>query len=197
MLYKPLLISILCLMAGSLIAQNSKPDSFQIPLHAGLQFQNMAMPFKDLSGNFSNPGLYLGSELTLNRKQTLVQEVSVGYYVNRNLGNGFYATTQLAWRSQALKQWQTGLKLGVGWLRAQHPVATMAHERGQWIEVSDAKSQLLIPVTAQLKYGTKEATWRPFIEFEVTPALFYNEVVPLNIYSSFKLGASFQISKPK
>ena len=196
MFYKTLFISVLCFITGSLMAQTSRADSSQIPLHVGLQFQNMAMPFKDLSSNFNHPGLYLGSEVSLNKKHSLVQELSVGYYINQSLGNGFWAATQLALRVQVMEQWQAGLKFGVGWLRAQHPVSTMTYEHGEWVTVNNAKSQLLIPIGTQLKYRNKGTSWQPFAEFEVTPALFYNEVVPLNIYSSLKIGASFQIIKP-
>jgi len=68
------------------------------PIIVTLQFQNLASPFHDLNGNFSNPGLMLGTEVSYSGRQNWVQQCYAGFYFNKNAGNGIMVFTQTVYR---------------------------------------------------------------------------------------------------
>jgi len=74
----------------------------RFPIIVGTQFQNFSMPFGDMGSNFSHPGLLLGTELLYNQKGTLFQNLTIGAYLNRGIGDGIYLNTQFGFRPKII-----------------------------------------------------------------------------------------------
>lgn len=176
---------------------DSIPEYKKFPIVAGLQFQNFSMPFKDMGSNFSHPGLFVGSEISYNKKETLIQQASIGAYLNREIGNGIYVSTQLGYRPRIYGNFYGELKAGLSYLRVFHPTQAYKYENGEWEEIVGGKSQLGIPLDFGFGYSftTQLGELSPYISYQVTPALFYNETLPVNIYTSFMLGVRFKLLK--
>ena len=171
--------------------QKLNSTNLHFPLIVSVNFQNFALPFRDLESNFSHPGFTLGTELSLNKKRTLVQQLHTGIYRNREAGNGIIAFTQFAFRPKVFTFFYTELKAGAGWQRSYHPVAAYEFEDGQWQRKTGGKSQLIVPLGLTIGYRDKHAPARlaPFITYQVIPSLFYNDVIPLNFYSFIQIGS--------
>jgi hypothetical protein len=160
------------------------------PLIVSLQFQNFALPFHDLTSNFTHVGISLGTEVSLNGKQNWAQQLQAGYYLNKEMGNGFFTYTQTVYRPTVFKHFYPEVKVGIGWQRAFHPVDAYVFDIGIWTRDAGGKSQLIVPVGISIGYNDYRATTyaSPFITYQVIPALFYDDVLPLNFYSLFQVG---------
>jgi hypothetical protein len=181
----------MCLSTGAL-AQEIK-ETRQYPIIIGILFQNFAMPLRDLESNFSHTGLSVGSEVRLNRRGTLIQNLQVGAYRNREMGNGLFAISQFVFRPTLTKRVFGELKAGLGGLRLAHPSQAWRFEEGKWKQVTGGSFQLLIPfeVGFGLEFSTANQSISPFISYQVVPALFYNDTVPLSVYSNIVIGVRF------
>lgn len=171
--------------------ENADKDYRNFPLIVSIQFQNFALPFKDLGSNFSNVGLAVGTEVSLNGKQNWAQQFQAGYYFNRNAGNGFFTYTQTVYRPTLFNDFFAEVKFGLGWQRVFHPVDAYKYENGNYVLAGGGKSQLIVPLGISLGYNDyKQNTYAaPFISYQVIPALFYNDGIPVNFYSLFRVGA--------
>lgn len=169
---------------------NSEIGLKKFPIIVGFQFQNFATPFRDLGSNFTHPGLFVGSEIYYNEKKTLVQQASIGGYLNKEIGNGIFVQSQFGFRPSLFGKVYGELKAGLSYLRVSHPSQAYKYEDGKWKETSGGKSQLGIPLDFGLGYrcSTKFGETSPFVAYQITPALFYNETLPLNLYSSIIIG---------
>ncbi len=74
---------IICKIDGLAQPGNSLSPYRKFPIVTGVQFQNFAMPFRDMGSNFTHPGIYLGSEIYYNEKGSLFQQAVLGGYLNR------------------------------------------------------------------------------------------------------------------
>jgi hypothetical protein len=171
-------------------ADNSEKDYRNFPLIVSIQFQNFALPLKDLGSNFSNVGFAIGTEVSLNGKQNWAQQFQAGYYFNRDAGNGFFTYTQTVYRPTLFNDFYAEVKFGLGWQRVFHAVDAYVYENGNYVSTAGGKSQLIVPLGISLGYNDyKQNTYAaPFISYQVIPALFYNDGIPLNFYSLFQVG---------
>ncbi len=169
----------------------------RFPVHVGFQFTNFALPFKDLGNNFTNPGLYVGSEVFYNDKSTLFQQAVIGAYFNREIGNGLYLNTQFGYRPAIRKKFFGELKAGVGIMRVFHPAQAYIFEGGSWEKSVGGKTQMSIPIDFGFGYSlaTGWGELSPSIAYQIVPALFYNETLPLNIYTNFLVGLRMKLFK--
>jgi len=170
--------------------EDSNKDYRNFPLIVSVQFQNFSMPFKDLGSNFSHVGIALGTEVSLNGKQNWAQQFQVGYYLNKEAGNGFFTYTQTVYRPTIYKHFFAEVKAGVGWQRVFHPVDAYEFQNGTWTSVTGGKSQLIVPLGISVGYNDYSTNTyvAPFISYQVIPSLFYDETIPLNFYSLFQIG---------
>lgn len=161
------------------------------PLVIGVQFQNFALPFKDWKSNFTHIGFFVGTEVSLNGKHTWVQQFQAGYYLNREMGNGFFVLSQSVYRPAVFNPFYPEVKAGIGWLRVGHPTDAYAFQNGKWKKTAGGKSQLIVPVgvSAGYHFDQAESSVSPFISYQIMPALFYNEVIPLNFYTLIQAGS--------
>ena len=168
----------------------SQSDYRNFPIIISVQFQNLALPFQDLKSNFGHVGIALGTEVSLNGKQNWVQQFQAGFYLNKNAGNGFFAYTQTVYRPAIFKHFFPELKAGLGWQRVFHPVEAFEYANGQLSSTYGGKSQLMVPLGIGVGYNnySSKTYLSPFISYQVVPALFYNDGIPLNFYSLFQVG---------
>lgn len=161
------------------------------PLTVGIQFQNFALPLRDLKSNFTHVGFFVGTEFKLDNKANWVQQFQVGFYLNREIGNGIFVFTQSAFRPELTDDFYPELKLGIGWQRVFHPGPAYAFREGAWQTVRDGKSQLIVPLGISAGYDPRKTDTyaAPFVSYQLVPALFYNDVLPLNFYSLFQAGS--------
>lgn len=185
-----LLITMIQTFAQAQTTENSNNKYRNFPLIVSLNFQNFALPFKDMGSNFSHAGILIGTEVSLNGKQNWVQQFQAGYYFNRDAGNGIIACTQTVYRPTLFDNFYAEVKAGLGWQRVFHPVDAYVYGNGQYISTAGGKSQLLVPVGISVGYNDyKETTYvSPFISYQVIPALFYNDGIPLSFYSLIQVG---------
>jgi hypothetical protein len=179
------------------VAAESGNQYRNFPITISVQFQNFALPFKDLGSNFTHVGIGLGSEVSLNGKQNWVQQLQAGYYFNNEAGNGFFAYTQTVYRPSIANHFYAEVKAGAGWHYVLHPVNAFVYENGNIRNVAGGKSQLIIPIGISLGYAdySEKSYWSPFISYQLTPALFYNQDLPLSFYSLFQVGTRIHLSK--
>jgi hypothetical protein len=188
-------MSLTCNGAAEELTDHGEHQKF--PVIVGLQFQNFAMPLRDSGSNFSHPGLFGGTELAYNRNGTFLQNLIAGGYLNRQIGNGMHISSQLGFRPRIVKDFFGEMKLGVGYLRIFHPFPAYEYVEGEWQRVRGGKSQVLFPMDLGFGYSFSTSVGRlsPSISYQVSPALFYNSTLPLNIYTNFLL--SLRVDLPK
>ncbi len=192
-----LLVAFLNLAVFKVKAQESslEKEYKRISFVVGMPFHNFAVPLRDLGSNFTHPGLFLGSEIPYNKKGTLIQQVTLGGYLNREIGNGLFINTQFGYRPKVFNDLYGELKVGLGYIRVFHPTQAYEFNDGQWNETNGGKSQLGIPLDFGFGYSfeTKYGELSPHITYQVTPALFYNDTLPLNIYTNIIVGLRMKL----
>jgi hypothetical protein len=169
--------------------------SFRLPLSIGFQFQNFALPFKDIKSNFTHPGLFIGTEIVLNKRGNLIQQIHLAGYLNKEMGEGFQLYSQISYRPGILKHLHPELKIGIGWTRTYHPVDAYRYEKGKWVKTADGKSQLIIPVGLGIEYSRSliKPHIVPFLCYQVIPDLFYNDIIPLSFHNVIQMGAKIYL----
>ena len=189
---------IVLISCGLKAQQNETKNNYRkFPIIAGLQFQNFAMPFNDIGSNFQHLGFWAGTEISLNRNETMLQNAVLGSYFNSELGNGTYLYSQLIYQPHLFDKIFIRLQGGAGYLFVRHPVKAYKFENDTWKEVRGGKSQVIIPFELSAGYSFKTSFGKcsPFVSYQLSPALFYNKTVPLNFYSNILVGAKIHLNK--
>ena len=181
---------IICKIDGLAQQGNSLSPYRKFPIVTGVQFQNFAMPFRDMGSNFTHPGIYLGSEIYYNEKGSLFQQAVLGGYLNREIGNGIFLNTQIGYRPAILQNFYGEVKAGIGVLRVFHPSQAYKYENGEWQETIGGKTQLTVPIDFGLGYSLAAGLGElsPFISYQIIPSFFYNTTLPINLYTNFLIG---------
>lgn len=151
------------------------------PLIVSLQFHSLSMPFKNLKSTFENVGISLGTEVSYNRRSNLLQQVQVGFYRNKNAGNGLSITTQTAYRPH-FGPIYAEVKAGLGYNFAFHPNTTLIFTNGEWKSAGQSgKGLLMVPVGVSIGYqGTKtKPVFDPFVSYQFFVLQGYNPEVPI------------------
>lgn len=174
-------------------------DYRNFPIILSVQFQNFALPFHDLKSNFTHVGIALGTEVSLNGKQNWAQQFQAGFYLNKDAGNGFFTHTQTVYRPTVFQHFYPELKAGIGWQRVFHPVDAYEFVDGKYVSTAGGKSQVIVPLGISIGYNnySTKTYLSPFISYQVIPALFYNESIPLSFYSLFQVGTRIHFNYSK
>ena len=160
------------------------------PLVVGLQFHRLALPFSDWKSPLTNVGVSVGTEFGYNRSGTLVQSVQVGYYHNRNAGDGLFITPQLIYRPQFGPLFAE-VKAGVGALYTFHPSAALELRDGAWQSSQHQGTlTLMVPVGVSIGYSGRDKSplLAPFVSYEVFLMHGYNASVPLLPHRLLQVG---------
>lgn len=174
----------LLLLLNILISAQTKTDKEHrnFPLILTVQFNSLALPFKDLKTNFSNVGIGVGTEVSFNGYQNWVQQFNIGWIGNKTTGNGWLLSTQTVWRPTIVDKFFGELKFGVGYKYNSRPVESYKQEDGRWISVRNkGKGMFTIPVGISAGYnGYSSGTYfSPFVSYQFLVLKGYNKSIPI------------------
>ncbi len=158
-------------------------------------FQNFALPFYDIGSNFTHPGVKIGMGGNLNSKENLWLSAEISAYRNSDMGNGHWLGSQFSYRPNLPNYIQPTMNIGLTWLKSYHPVNIYRWENGEWTECRKGKSQLLIPIGIGLEYkkNNSQPKFKPFVSYQIMPALFFNDILPISFYTLFEAGIKYKI----
>jgi hypothetical protein len=193
---KIIAVLLIVLMAGlSAMAQGeaSKPYN-NFPIIITLQFHSFAVPGRDLKGNFSNPGIGIGTEFSYNGKQNLVQQVTAIWFRNKTVGNGLMIYTQPVWRPTVGSKFYTEIKAGLGYLIANRPTESFRQVNGNWVSVGHkGKGMLTVPIGISVGYNAT-ASLSPFISYQFMVVTDYNKSIPIVPETLIQAGSRLNIN---
>ncbi len=172
-----------CLWATTcaLAQEKYSPTYRNFPLTVGIQFHSLALPLRDVRSSFSNVGVFVGTELRLNRKSTLVQQLSVGWQSNRPVGSGMIVMTQTAWCPHIAGALYTEVKAGIGSWYIHHPTDSWRPANGEWVQARNSGKWLpVVPVGISVGLNpSRGLPISPFISYQLFVAGGYNPSAPL------------------
>lgn len=179
----PVLILLICLMSSVAIAQDYlQSEHRNFPIIVSLQFHSMTLPFRDLKTNFSNIGIGIGTEISLNGKDNWLQQFSVIWIQNKAVGNGLLLYTQPTWRPTITSNTYTELKIGAGYLIAKRPVESYKPVNGEWISAGN-KGKGMFTIPAGLTFGYRDYSpsmyLSPFASYQLLLLKDYNQSIPV------------------
>lgn len=191
---------IACCVAVSLSAQNDGGiGSYRnFPIVVTLQFHSLSMPFKDIKSNFSNVGIGLGTELSLNGKHNWAQQISAVWYRNKAVGNGLLFYTQAAWRPTLFSDVFAEVKAGVGYLYTFRPVEAYRQVNGEWMPIGHiGKGLLAVPAGVSLGYDNYApgTYFSPFASYQLLMTKGYNKSIPIVPETLFQVGSRIHLSR--
>ena len=188
-----------CCLVFSLKAQSDAPKNYRnFPLVLTLQFHSLSMPFKNTGANFSNVGIGLGTELSLNGKHNWAQQFSAVWYRNKAVGNGLLFYTQSSWRPELVSGSYAELKAGAGYLYAFRPVRSFRQENGRWIAAGQkGKGMFTLPVGVSLGYNPSSSGTRfsPFASYQFLILSGYNKSIPLVPETLIQIGSRIHLNE--
>ncbi|GAB3220713.1 hypothetical protein J0A67_06125 [Algoriphagus aestuariicola] len=188
-----LFFSLLSLFCTGLQAQDVTPRDYRnFPITLTLQFQSFSLPFRNMGSNFKNLGVGLGTEVSHGGdSHDWVQEFSVFWIRNKNMGNGLYLMTQTAWRPYLGKPFFGEIKAGIGYKMAFRPSESYVQRNGEWISIGKkGKGMLAIPLGIGLGvHDYSEGTYTsPFVNYQAVFLKGYNQDIPLVPETIFQFG---------
>jgi hypothetical protein len=169
-----------CCLAFSLSAQSDEPYR-NFPIVVSLQFHSLSVPFRNIKSNFSNIGLGVGTEVSLNDSNNWVQQVTFSWYHNKAVGNGLMFYTQATWRPTIGSNVYSELKAGAGYQYSFRPVESFKQVNGDWVSVGrKGKGMLMLPVGISVgsDFYTSTLNLSPFLNYQILLAMGYNKSVP-------------------
>lgn len=180
---KRLLLSVLftVFLLPKVWAQEVTPSDYRFPLTISLQFHGFTMPFKDLSSNFRNVGIGIGTELSLNSANTWVQQVQAVWYHNKSVGNGLLLYSQNVWRP-TIESSFAEVKFGAGYLYSFRPSTSYESVNGKWSSTGKkGKGLLALPlgISAGSYSSLASSSLAPFISYQFMLVTGYNTSIPL------------------
>lgn len=161
-------------------AQEKSGRDLRFPLIVSIQFHGFSLPFRDVGYNFRNIGISVGTEVGLNRKENLLQQFSIGWHVNRTMGNNLLLHTQVAWRSHTETGFYSDLKAGIGYAWYRRPVESFRVTPEGWASAGKkGKGMLAIPLSIAAGYNQYAQGYSPFAAYTFAVMGSYNESVPI------------------
>jgi hypothetical protein len=169
----------------SVTAWSQSPESkayTDFPIIISIQFHAFSLPFRDMRANFSNIGIGIGTEVSLNGKPNWVHQVNVLWYHNKAIGNGLLFYSQNVWRPEFATSTYAEIKGGVGYLHSFRPVKSYKQINGEWISVGHkGKGLLAVPVGVSLGYDSRTANTylSTFATYQFMLLKGYNKSIPI------------------
>jgi hypothetical protein len=183
------------------VAQNKSQKTYRnFPIVVTMQFHALSFPLKDLSSNFKNVGLGIGSEISLGSTHAWAQQFQLIGYRNKQAGNGIVLYTQSAWRPTIAAHVYTELKAGFGVTYNFRPVESYKQIDGQWTSVGHSGKWILtVPVGVSLGYNkySPNTYVAPFISYQVLANAWYAKSLPIVTNSLFQVGARIHLPAQK
>lgn len=167
------------------------PSDYRFPLIISIQFHGFTMPFKNVSSNFRNVGLGIGTEVSLNAANTWVQQVQAVWYRNKAIGNGLLLYSQNVWRPTAKSSFAE-VKFGAGYLYSFRPSTSYESIDGKWVNTrKKGKGMLALPLGVSLgSYASlKSSLLAPFVSYQFMVVKGYNASIPIVPQTLLQTGA--------
>lgn len=184
---------------GCLYAQPEHPKNYRnFPLVVSIQFHNLSLPFKDIKSNFSNIGLGLGTEWSLNGRHNWAQQINLVWLRNKAVGSGLFFYSQSAWRPAIASDFYTEIKIGAGYFYAFRPVKSFRQENGVWKPVGHkGKGMLAIPIglSAGLNPFSQNTYISPFAGYQFLVLSGYNKSIPIIPETLIQIGSSIHFNQ--
>ncbi len=178
-----MLLTLLTLSVLSTVQAQTEvvPSDYRFPLTISIQFHGFTMPFKNLSSNFRNVGLGLGTELSLNSANTWVQQVQAVWYRNKAIGNGVLLYSQNVWRP-GIESSFAEVKFGAGYLYSFRPSTSYESVNGKWSSTGKkGKGMLALPLGVSVgSYSSlQSSSLAPFVSYQFMLVKGYNTSIPI------------------
>jgi hypothetical protein len=176
----------LILVAGTVVNSNSQSEGSKsyrnFPIVITLQFHSFSTPFQRVLTNFRNPGIGIGTELSLNGKHNWAQQVTAMWYRNRAVGNGILIYSQVAWRPSFGSDVYSEIKGGLGYEYSFRPTSSYKMEHGKWKSAGHrGKGMLAIPIGISMGYDnySPQTYVSPFMSYQFLLLKGYSASVPV------------------
>lgn len=177
-----ILTAALLLAANTFVQAQETPGYTNFPIVISLQFQALTLPFKDLKGNFSNIGVGLGTEVSLNGKDDWVQQFNLIWFRNKATGNGLGLYTQCSWRPTIGSEFFTEVKGGLGYMMSFRPVESYKQIDNKWVSAGKkGNGMLTIPLGIGAGYHNRNSDIQisPFATYQFFLLSGYNKSIPI------------------
>lgn len=191
-------ILILIINVNAQTVKNRLHTYQNFPLIGNIQFHSLGPPFRKIDQNFLNIGFVLGTEMSLSGTYKWIQQINIGWYNNRNAGNGLMIYTQSIYRPYIIGKFFGEVKAGLGFIKAMHPVDAYIFKNGNWVNIGkQGKNMLMVPFGVSLGYNNyKNNTYcSPFISYQVFVNGLYNKSFPIMINTLIQFGVSVHLKK--
>ena len=152
------------------------------PVIITINFHSLTLPFRDFKSNFSNVGFGVGTEVSFNGKQDWVQQFSINWNRNENVGNGLLFSTQTVWRPTIADHFYGEIKAGVGYNLCYRPVESYQPKNGNWVSVGNKGKgmfTLLGGVSAGYNNYSSTTYVSPFVSYQLIILKGYNKSIPV------------------
>jgi hypothetical protein len=192
---RKILIALLFVSGLSSHAQSQSEGSKtyrNFPIVITLQFHSLSMPFRRILSNFRNPGIGIGTEISLNGDHNWAQQITAMWYRNNAVGNGILLYTQVAWRPSFGTDAYGEIKAGLGYEYSFRPTSSYKIENGKWINAGHrGKGMLAIPVGLSFGYHrySTETYAAPFVSYQFLLLKGYSASVPIVPQTLIQLGS--------
>jgi len=188
-----LLVGVYLTAFGCLRGQDKMNKTYRnFPVIITINFHSLTLPFKDIKSNFSNIGFGVGTEVSFNGKQDWVQQFSINWNRNENIGNGLLFSTQTVWRPTIGDHFYTEIKAGVGYSYCYRPVGSYRPENGNWVSVGNkGKGMLALLGGISACYNNYSSTTyiSPFTSYQLIVLKGYNKSIPIVPETLFQVGS--------
>jgi hypothetical protein len=180
-------------VVASARAQTDGSKSYRnFPIVITLQFHSLSMPFQKIKTNFRNPGIGIGTEISLNGKHNWAQQVTAMWYRNSAVGNGILVYTQVAWRPSLGSNVYGEIKAGLGYEYTFRPTESYKIDNGKWKSVGHrGKGMVAIPVGVSVGYDDFSADTyvSPFVSYQFLLVKGYSSSVPVAPQTLIQVGS--------
>lgn len=179
----------------SAIAQTDPARGYlNFPVIITLQFHCFSLPFRDMKSNFSNVGIGLGTEVSLNNNHAMVQQVQAVWYHNKAMGNGLLFYSQSAWRPTLGSNAFAEIKLGAGYLLSFRPMKSFKQINGNWVSAGHkGKGMFTVPLGVSIGHQNigSAANISTFASYQFLLISGYNKSIPLVPETLIQIGTSY------
>jgi hypothetical protein len=181
-------------------AQAQTPRTQRLGFAVKLASQAYGLPFQNLADGFTNPGASAVVDYAYNQRQNLAQTLQIGVQSHAEQGNMYFVNTQVAYRPTLWNHLQPGVALGVGRVYAFANPRNAYYKQdgsGSWRK-SDQQRQghWQVPLTLSLGYKAQLPSGvqlTPFVDYQITPLISYNDGFPVLPYGLLSVGTRFQL----
>jgi hypothetical protein len=170
----------------------------RINFSAKLSSQAYGLPFRNVADGARNLGASVAVSYAYNQRQNLGQTVQLGVQTHVEQGNMYFVNTQVAYQPTLGRHLQPGIAFGVGRVVAAANPQNPYYEQntdGTWQKSRQYQAHWQAPLTLSLGYKVQRPAGlqlTPFVDYQVTPIISYNDGFPLLPYGLLSVGTRLQ-----